>query len=310
MNEQTGINEHEQIFDLLPLYVAGGLDQRQARRVAQHLPGCAECRAELRLWQTISDEIVESAQAVAAPPHIVERALAQVRRSAPRREGGPAKLRRGWRLVRAQASLVHREIWPGSAAVIGLGYIAALLASQAVFVYALAPLIAAACVALIYGPEADPAYELALATPTSPRQLLLARLALVFGYNLGLVLVATLGLLPILPQPLSLATLGDLVLAWLAPMAFLSAAALLLSLWIGAANAIGLTYVAWLAYLMAGPLCAPQAMLQFSAPLTQALATYQQFWQTPALLLGLAAGLLCLAVWMTGRQMRALESVL
>ena len=63
-------------------------------------------------------------------------------------------------------------------------------------------MIAAACVSFIYGPENDLAYELALSTPTSPRTILLARLALVFGYNLGLVPIATLGLQPALHQQL------------------------------------------------------------------------------------------------------------
>jgi hypothetical protein len=202
--------------------------------------------------------------------------------------------------------LVHREIWPASALVIGLGYITALIAAQSAVIYALAPLVAAGCVSLIYGPENDPAFELALSTPTSPRQILLARLVLVFGYNLGLALAATLALLPFLAgqqvdllqnvQPL----FGTLIFAWLAPMTFLSAAALALSLWIGAPNAVTAAYITWLAALLSGPLRSPQAGLHLSPAVAAALSAYQSFWQNPTLLLALSALLFAAAVWMVG----------
>ncbi len=205
--------------------------------------------------------------------------------------------------------LVHREIWITSALVIALGYIAALISAQSVFMYALAPLVAAGCVSLIYGPENDPAFELALSTPTSPRQILLARLVLVFGYNLGLVLAATLALLPFLaghmlqmPQmPQHLQPLfGTLIFAWLAPMTFLSAAALALSLWIGAPNAVTAAYLFWLADLLSGPLRSPQAGLNLSPVVDEILSAYQRFWQNPAMLLALSVLLFAAAVWMVG----------
>lgn len=296
------MNEHTQISDLLPLYVSGGLDDDQRMAVEQHIPGCAACQADLALWQVVAGEINAAAQAVTAPQDLAERALARIRQTPRRASARPAALRRILQLLRSQMPLVQREIWPASALVIGLGYVAALISAQAVFIYALAPLIAAACVALIYGPENDPAYELALATPTSPRQILLARLFLVFGYNLGLVLVATLGMLPVLHQAL----FGTLALSWLAPMTFLSAAALVLSLWIGATNAISITYIAWLAQLFTGPLRLPQAGLGLSAGVMEVMAAYQRFWQAPALLLVLAAGLLGVAVWLAGRQQQGM----
>ncbi|HEX2995101.1 MAG TPA: hypothetical protein VHP14_09755 [Anaerolineales bacterium] len=40
--------------------------------------------------------------------------------------------------------------------------------------------------------------------------------------------------------------LGVLALGMLAPMAFLSALALLLSIWIGTSNAIAISYILWL----------------------------------------------------------------
>ena len=307
------MNEHTQITDLLPLYVSGALDRDQRAAVEQHLPTCAECQADLALWHSLVGEVRAQSQSAAAPRGLAERALAalppaQTRplRRAPAPTSALARLRRMAQLLRAQAPLVQREIWPVSAAVIGLGYAAALVAEQSVFIYALAPLIAATCVSLIYGPENDPAFELTLSTPTSPRQILLARLVLVFGYNLALVLVAALGLLPMLAAQTAQPLLGTMILSWLAPMTFLSAAALVLSLWIGATNAISMIYVAWLAQLMANPLLAQQTGLTLSPALAQAAAVYQQFWHTPTLLFALAAALFALAVWLSGRQERGL----
>jgi hypothetical protein len=109
-----------------------------------------------------------------------------------------------------------------------------------------APLVAACGVAFLYGLEADPALELQLATPVSPRVILLARLALLFGFNLAITLVCSVVLVLAQIQ----ISLMPLVVAWLAPMTFLSALAFLLSvlffdslasvmisllLWIGAA---------------------------------------------------------------------------
>ena len=296
------MNKHNRISDLLPLYVSGALTDDQRQAVEQHLPECAACRADLALWRGMAGEISTADQVVAAPPDLADRALARVRQTPRRSPSGYPVLRHLLHLLRSQMPLVHREIWPVSALVIGLGYIAALISAHAGFVYALAPLVAAACVSLIYGPEHDPAYELALATPTSPRQILLARLALVFGYNLGLVLVAAIGLLPFLAAQPVQPLFETMALAWLAPMTFLSAAALVLSLWIGATNAITITYIAWLVQLLAGPLRSPQSGLGISAELAGFLSAYQGVWQAPSLLLLLSAALFAAAIWLAGRQ--------
>lgn len=300
------MNEHNHIADLLPLYVSGALEPDQQRAVEQHLPDCAECRADLALWRAMAGEINAAAQAIAAPRGLAERSVEQARQASRRSSFHFAGIEHLLRLLRSQVPLVQREIWPASALVIGLGYIAALISAHAGFIYALAPLVAAACVSLIYGPDHDPAYELALATPTSPRQILLARLALVFGYNLGLVLVAATGLLPFLATQPAQPLIESVLLAWLAPMSFLSAAALVLSLWMGATNAISITYIAWLVHLLAGPLRSLQSGLGMSAELAGILAAYVDFWQTPALLFLLSAALFGAAVWLAGRQEKGL----
>ncbi len=296
------MNTHVEISELLPLYVSGALTDEQRRLVEQHLHSCEECQADLALWHSVSREIVTGSQAIIAPKGLVGRALAVVPPTQPQGLGIWAKLHHGANLLRSQIPLIQREIWPASALVIALGCIAAFIARQSIIIYVLAPLIAAACVSLIYGPENDPSLELALSTPTSPRQILLARLALVYGYNLGLSLVATLLLLPALSSHVSWPLFRDLVLAWLAPMTFLSAIALALSLWVGAANAATVAYLVWLSQLLAGMFRSPLFPVSLSPAVLKVLSAYQNFWQASGVLLILSALLLFIAIWQAGRK--------
>ncbi len=284
------------VQELLPLYAAGTLDPAQRRQVEAHLAACAECREELSLWQSIGAAVTAEDRALPAPPAaLVDRALARTHR---RRSN---ILLRAWALLRAQAPLVRREIWLTSALVMALGYLVTLVGSRdnptTGVIEVLAPLIAAAGVAMIYGPENDPGLELALATPTSPRQVLLARLALVFSYDLALAVAASLGVILIMPA----APLMTLVLGWLGPMAFLSALALVLSLCIGAGNAVTVAMILWLGgRLAASPQLASPGGL--TPALVAAAQAYALAWQSPALLLGLTGALLLAALWLAGRQ--------
>ncbi len=155
-------------------------------------------------------------------------------------------------ILRSQFRLVHPVTWAASALVIALGALVTLLLYHpaqrgAEFpLVIVAPLVAACGVAFLYGLDTDPALELQLATPISPRVILLARLALLFGFNLLITLACSVGL-TLWQTGISLA---PLIAAWLVPMTFLSALAFLLSviffdsltsvlisllLWIGAA---------------------------------------------------------------------------
>jgi hypothetical protein len=199
-------------------------------------------------------------------------------------------------LLIGQAPVVRRELWPASAIVILIGVAVAYLLGDYMVIGVLAPLVAAAGLAVLYGPENDPAIELAMSCPTSLRQILLARVALVFGYNLLIALLASLVTKSLAPPGL----LGSIILSWLGPMAFLSASALLLSIWIGANNAITLTYIAWMAQFVPNlQLPGVSRSPQWLASVAQA---YQQFWSSPTLLLGAAFALLVLAIWSTTRS--------
>lgn len=140
------------------------------------------------------------------------------------------RLRWGWLVLRAQLRIVHRLTWVAGGLVMALGFVVTLIlyrpgtGAELPFVV-IAPLVAALGVAFLYGLDVDPALELQLATPVSPRLILLARLTLVFGFNLA-VGVACSAALALFPTGLSV---WSIVLAWLAPMAFLSALAFLAS---------------------------------------------------------------------------------
>jgi len=289
-------NDHEHYEDLLPLFVAGQLDDAERAEIKSHLTTCPDCRAELMLWNAVSTEIRETSGHVSPLPTGVDVALARVQEISMNEEQarGLNLMRRAWGLLRAQAFLVQREIWPSSAAVMALGIIVALLSKQVGAIYFLAPLVAAASLSLLFNPENDPAYELTLATPTSPWKVLLARLSIVSTYNLLLSLAVALALLAIVPPDL----LGSLILGWLAPMAFLSTLALLLSLWIGTGNAITFTYILWIAQYVPSQ---SVGTWMVSPAWKSAILTYRGFWHSPVLLFLLSALLMAAALWSANR---------
>ena len=299
------MNNHNQFEDLLPQYAAGGLDESLRQEVRMHVEACQECQADLRLWMVLSDEIQAQNHSLAAPPSLVEDVLKRI-------EGGQqrsasdlwaqlgAMLRREFDLLRIQAPLVRRELWPASALVILIGLAVAFMIGNSIVIRVVAPLVAAASLSVIYGPENDPAIELVLSCPTSPRQILLARSVLVFGYNLALALFASLALKSLVPPGL----FGALILSWLGPMAFLSTAALLLSIWMETNNVITLAYIAWLAQFV--PDLQLQGVAGWMKWLGHVVRAYRQFWANPLLLLMLACVLLLLALWSTGRSEREL----
>jgi len=284
------MNEHQGYEDRLPLYAAGQLKALERAEIEQHLHTCAECRADLEMWRAVGSEVAIRSSQISSPPGLAERALAHLHAPSPLRRA----LLQATSLLHAQAYLVRREMWPASAILMAISTVVTYLLGKTEVIHFIAPLVAAASLAAIYGPEHDPASELTLATPTSPWKVLLARLTLVHAYNLFLALVASLFLLLLIPPEL----LGRLILGWLGPMTFLSALALLLSLWIGTGNSIAIAYGLWLVQF-------PNYGLVIETSKTPAwvelLEAYRQFWGSPPLLIGLGTLLLVIALWTVGR---------
>jgi hypothetical protein len=280
------MNHQEQVI----LYTTNQLEQAERAEFELHLAGCPDCQADLQLWSVVSDEIVARDTALTAPPHLAESALEVIHR--------PSRLmqafNRAIQLLGAQAFLVHSELFPASAAVMALGVIVALLSNHIEVMYFIAPMVAAASLSVLFGAEQDPAYELILTTPTSPWKILLARLSLVSAYNLLLVLLVAVILLFFIPPDV----LGIMIFGWLAPMTFLSALALLLSLWVGTSNAIAITYLLWVAQYM--PYKSIGAWMVAPA-WSSVISTYQQFWRSPMILFLLSIPLLAIALWSTNR---------
>jgi hypothetical protein len=283
------VNGHPRYEEWLPLYVVGQLSELDRAEMQLHLDTCPECQADLTMWKAVSREIVETSRAVTAPPRLDERALERIH--------APSSLRRAFlqafNLLYAQAYLVRREMWPASAIVMAIGVVVAFLLGKVEIIRFIAPLAAAASLAAIFGPEHDPASELTLATPTSPWKVLLARLTLVHGYNLLLALVASLFLLTLVSPEM----LGALILGWLGPMTFLSALALLLSLWIGAGNSIAIAYGLWAIQFPRYELVVSPSTAAAWLPVLEA---YRHFWGSPLLLIGMGLLLLVLALWSAG----------
>jgi hypothetical protein len=287
------MSEHEELNNLLPLYVSGRLDEARRQSIEAHLPGCAECREDLEFWKATAGEIIREDAQVNLPPDTYEKIAGQIRS----RQMKPNLPRRALEILLSQVPLIRREIWGATTAVMIVGAFAAIGIKQAVIVTFLAPLMAAASIAILCGPESDPSIELALSTPTSPRQILLARLVLVFSYDFVLSLAVSLVLVPFLHDLILL----PFVMSWLAPMAFLSAFALMLSFIISAENAITIAYLAWLAQFLANGALVSW-LTQSGNSLRDAVRIYIEFWKEPAYLLTAAVLMAAISIWLAGRR--------
>lgn len=231
------------IHELLPWYVNGTLEAGDMAQVGAHLQGCAACRTRVAALQGLAGSL--AARPLPARLPDIEVVLARL----PRRPSIRHASAWAWLLLRAQARVVRGEIWVASALVMTLGLLVTLAIQAALPLALVAPLVAAAGIAFLYGPAADPALEIELTTPASPRVVLLARLGLVFGFDLGLGLAASVVLALLLPA----VSLWPLVLTWLAPMAFLSALAFLLTV-LTADSALGalVSLVLWATWHLLG----------------------------------------------------------
>ncbi len=215
----------------------------------------------------------------AAPP--VERVIPAVL-AASALEGGLGDVRahavsaprRAWQLLVMEARLLHPGVWAASFLVMAVCAVFSLVwpvLPEATLGLG-APLVAGLGVAGLYGPERDRAFEVVAVTPTSPRVVLLARVTLVFGYDLALASLAS-GVLAVAGR--SPAGMVELVTAWLGPMALLAAVSLLLSVCWNPGGAIGVALAAWSVPVLAStdvPVPEGYRVIWSSGPWTIALA--------------------------------------
>ncbi len=279
--------------DLLPFLVNGTLTIDEQRRVEAHVASCAACRAEIALWEDVASAVSAEAATLPGASDRAWQRLAARHRS----ESRASRLQYLAELTAAQIGLVRHGLWLSSAVVMAIGFAVAWAVGRTGVVGALAPLVAAFGVSQLYGPQYDPALELTEATPTSPRLVLLARLVLVFGYDLALALVASVALPLVLPGT----AIGTVIGSWLAPMAFLSALALVGSVSIGSHAAAAVAFGLW---LLRGVMTGTELPMRGLAW----MAAYQAWWTRSSWLFALAAILSLYGIYLAGRGERRLGS--
>jgi anti-sigma-K factor RskA len=285
------MNEHQKYEEALPIYAAGSLNTVERSEFEAHLAGCEACRAELSFWQETAGVIIASDSAVVPSTSVMPRVMHEIHSQT----SLVAELRRTWAILRFQLPVVRRDLWPASAAVIIIGIAVAIVSDRLQVFYMIAPMVAAAMLAAIYGPENDEAGELTNSTQTSQWKILLARLALVFSYNLVLGLIGTLCLSLFTDVNL----FWPILITWLAPMAFLSMSALVLSMWLGTGKAIGIVYALWFLQYLPLSVFRVWGHAFVSERIHESILA---FWQNPTLLLGLTGLLLLIALFTCTQQ--------
>ena len=235
--------------DLAGRYADGGLGAALTASVEQHLMSCADCRSLLdphvdpvrldAVWAEVVDRVERHR------PTLVERVLQRL-----------GMHESTARLVAATPSL--RGAWLAAMTVVLALALAAAYVSPdgAALFLAVAPLLPVAGVAMAYGPEADPAYEMAAAAPYSQLRLLALRSAVVVTATLVPAAVAGV-LLPGAPV---------LALAWLLPALSLTAGTVALSTRVRPQLAAAGLSVAWVALALRGLLDRRDALVASSAP--------------------------------------------
>lgn len=152
-------------------------------------------------------------------------------------------------VVAAQVSVLQPSFWLGSAAALLLGIVLVLGAPgqvQSLFLYVLGPILSFLAADSAFRSDALSVRELELSCLPSARQLTLARLIAVLGYQVGLGLLLSIPLWAWGGQDFLVITLR-----WLAPLLLILGLTLLLSLRVSLARAVVLVYTAWITGLVA-----------------------------------------------------------
>ncbi len=221
--------------ELLARYAGGDADQAQAFSVEAHLPACGDCRREVaglvdgdllaRSWESIELRLdaprrgpAEAGLVRAGVPEHVARLLVAT----------PA-LRLSWLL--ACAVVLIFAVWAAGEDVHGDYWFLVL-----------APLLPLAGIAVAYGPDVDPTYEIGLAAPMRSFGLLLVRALAVLVTTSAMAAVAAVALDG--PQWVSA--------AWLLPSLGLTLASLALSTRVSPAAACGSLAALWMGAAGAG----------------------------------------------------------
>jgi hypothetical protein len=281
--------------DALAEYAAGVLAGPERTAVEAHLLDCASCRAALVGWTAVAEAMTAPAGTPPEPTSVVRATLT---RAALAPQPRPVRGRRAafaGELLLAELRLVRPSVWLASVLVMACAVGLALTAGNgagATVLSLVAPLVAVAGVAGVYGPERDPAFEALAVTATSPRVVLLARVTLVFAYDLVLAVAAS----AVVHLGVPGVGLAGLVAGWLGPMALLSALSLLLAMWVGPNVSMAVAASLWV--LRALTIGIPQLGDRWLA------AAMRQVWATNPGTLAATLSLLAAAVLLSRQRLR------
>jgi anti-sigma factor RsiW len=95
----------EHVFDLLPGYALGSLDEEDLLKVARHLPRCAACRAELEGYSRAVDGLAQVVPLREPPADLRARVVAGVDRAARSSQAAARQQAPRIEAVRGQADL-------------------------------------------------------------------------------------------------------------------------------------------------------------------------------------------------------------
>ncbi len=82
--------EHADVYELIPVYALGALEEDEAQAVEAHLRQCTACRAELAVYEDVADQIALAVPGAEPPPGLREELLARVERPFPERAAAAA----------------------------------------------------------------------------------------------------------------------------------------------------------------------------------------------------------------------------
>jgi hypothetical protein len=233
------LDSHEHLNDAL----------REQGATAEEIADWAPVARRLGEWpeQRLSPADTQALLAALAPALPQRSAVrAAVRAHYAHRHGSLA-----WLLdtARAQVSILRPTFWLASAVVTLLGIYLELVSrdnASVMLLHAIGPLLAYLGIAASFRGVGLRMFESEVACPSSPLQLIIARLVIVLGYDVALGLC--LSLAPWLRADHGVSFLA-VTLHWLMPLLLVAGLSLVLSLRLPVAMAAGLAYGSWLAVL-------------------------------------------------------------
>jgi hypothetical protein len=218
------------------LALVAGYGAADADGIRAHLEMCSSCGASAQDWSRLREALSSWSGSLPAPRPLAVPPAAD----SPARLPATARVWHAMTVVAAQVPVVRRQVWAATALVAALGcLVVAVTGAAAGTVLALtSPITASLGLAVIYGPDSDPCAEVSACCPVPPRTVLVARLAVVAGYDLAVALCATL----LLAGTGTGSGVQALITAWLGPLLTMAGFSVLLSVlfrpWAGVVAAL------------------------------------------------------------------------